>query len=166
MMKTGNRCPIRGYFTTHESIGISRMISFLVLYVKKRQSVFLNKLKKWYSLIAFSSGLWIPNPQTRRAPTIVIGERGDCVVVGIGVGAVVGGRVVTAVVVRTVVGAVVAGAVTVNVFTPIYPFTSLKYTSYSPGLVTMTFFVNSPAPELKYFGLRIHSGPKMVPSIP
>ena len=38
-----------------------------------------------------------------------IGERGDCVVVGRGVGTVVGGRVVTCAVVRTVVGTVVAG---------------------------------------------------------
>ena len=52
-------------------------------------------------------------------------ERGDFVVVGRGVGTVVGGRVVTGAVVGTVVGTGV-GAVTVNVFTPIYPFTSLK----------------------------------------
>ncbi len=70
---------------------------------------------------------------TRRAAPIGRIDRGDFVVVGRGVGTVVGGREVIAVVVRTVVGTVVAGAVTVNVFTPTYPFTSLKYTSYIPG---------------------------------
>jgi hypothetical protein len=64
-------------------------------------------------------------PTKERAATIGMRERGDFVVVGRGVGIVVGGREVTAVVMRTVVGAVV-GAVTVNVFTPIYPFASLK----------------------------------------
>ena len=64
-------------------------------------------------------------PIMERAATIVIKERGDFVVVGRGVGTVVGGREVTGAVVRTVVGTCV-GAVTVNVFTPIYPLTSLK----------------------------------------
>ena len=64
-------------------------------------------------------------PTKERAATIGMRERGDFVVVGRGVGTVVGGREVTVAVVRTVVGTCVA-AVTVNVFTPIYPFTSLK----------------------------------------
>jgi hypothetical protein len=60
-------------------------------------------------------------PIMESAATIGRRDMGDFVVVGRGVGTVVGGREVTGVVVRTVVGAAV-GAVTVNVFTPIYPF--------------------------------------------
>jgi len=69
---------------------------------------------------------------TARSPTTVSaaatgrGERGDCAVVGRGVGTVVGGVVVITAVVET--GVVVAGAAacTVNVFIPINPAASAK----------------------------------------
>jgi Mg/Co/Ni transporter MgtE len=65
-----------------------------------------------------------------RAAMRVTGDNGDGFVVGIVVGTIVGGRVViTGVVAGMVVGVVVTGADTLNVFTPIYPFESLKVTS-------------------------------------
>jgi hypothetical protein len=64
------------------------------------------------------------------AATTVTKERGDFDGVGRGVGTVVSGRVVvTRVVAGMVVEVVVTGADTMNVFTPIYPFESLKVTS-------------------------------------
>ena len=64
------------------------------------------------------------------AAATVTEESGDFVGEGRGVGTVVGGRVVvTRVVAGMVVEVVVTGADTVNVFTPIYPFESLKVTS-------------------------------------
>lgn len=61
----------------------------------------------------------------------VMGDIGDCVAVGHGVGAVVGALVVftTAAVVGTMVIAGVAGPSTRNVLVPIYPFASVNMTS-------------------------------------